>query len=373
MDFTMNDTLTIVTLKLKATDKGHLYPQIHDLKVNYTGTDMHYDGFILSRILYREVFRITKYVSMAAMNRFGARIYNHMLPEWTRRLTNSQHYHFSLDYPQLEKHGDFNINYALTRNPHIHNKVMDLDFFFDVGAGNDICHLKGDEHDYLFQNFNEKYMQFVLSDRVINCFLAAMEGQDMFHFVINTQWIRNRLGSGAIKITSQYVYNEYPQIGQKYGMDQELDLEVKMRAPTIRFAPESGNNIHFQFDLLYGIKLKDDMNYLVYDEMRFSTEFDMEISEEVLLMNFKSMQMVPWGSEHETRQKPVFTDIEISAEEYDDFWDYTDLRMQKWLDFFNNEVFDSGVPLPYWKLSFLTALTFHPHAMIMIVELFYNK
>lgn len=83
--------------------------------------------------------------------------------------------------------------------------------------------------------------------------------------------------------------------------------------------------------------------------------------------------MVPWGSERETRTNPVFTSIDITPEEYEDFWDYTELRMSKWLDFFNNEVFDSGVPLPYWKLSFLTAMTFHPHAMIMVVSLFYNN
>jgi len=97
--------------------------------------------------------------------------------------------------------------------PHIHNKVMDLDFFFDIGAGNSECTIAGDEHDYLFQSFDERYMQFILSDRVVNCFFQSLEKQDMLYFVFNTEWIRNHLGSGAFHITSQYVYNEYPQIG----------------------------------------------------------------------------------------------------------------------------------------------------------------
>lgn len=149
-NFTMNDTLFIVTLKLGATDKGHLYPQIHDLRVNYTNTDMTSDGFFLKKIMYHEFFKIAKYTSMSALNHFGARIFNKNLPEYVRRLTNSQHYKFTLDYPQLGKKGDFNIDYALTKPPKIHNRVMDLDFFFDVGAGNSQCTIAGDEHDYLF-------------------------------------------------------------------------------------------------------------------------------------------------------------------------------------------------------------------------------
>lgn len=89
------------------------------------------------------------------------------------------------------------------------------------------------------------------------------------------------------------------------------------------------------------------MNYLVYDEMRFTTEFDLEISEERLLLNFKKMEMVPWGAEKETRTKPIFHDIDLSAEEYEDFWDYTAIRTAKWLNFFNEEVFAAGIPLPY--------------------------
>lgn len=83
--------------------------------------------------------------------------------------------------------------------------------------------------------------------------------------------------------------------------------------------------------------------------------------------------MTPSGADAETRTKPIYSTIDISAEAYEDFWDYTDIKMEKWLDFFNNEIFASGVPLPYWKLSFLTALTFHPRAMIVVVSLFYNK
>jgi hypothetical protein len=32
--------------------------------------------------------------------------------------------------------------------------------------------------------------------------------------------------------------------------------------------------------------------------------------------------------------------------------------MTKWLNFFNVDIFENGVPLPYWRLSFLTSLSF---------------
>ena len=113
-DLTLNQTSAIVTLKLGATDKGHLYPQIHDLKVNYTGATLKEEGWFGKRFFYDQMFTITKHISMAALNRFGASIYNTMLPEYFRRLTNSQHYKFGYDWWQLGHHGDFNINYALT-------------------------------------------------------------------------------------------------------------------------------------------------------------------------------------------------------------------------------------------------------------------
>jgi len=31
------------------------------------------------------------------------------------------------------------------------------------------------------------------------------------------------------------------------------------------------------------------------------------------------------------------------------------------------------VPLPYWNLEFLTKFTFHPHAMIVVMDVFYNS
>jgi len=122
----------------------------------------------------------------------------------------------------------------------------------------------------------------------------------------------------------------------------------------------------------YGIKKHGDINFIISDEMHFDTEFNIEISQEVLLANFASMKMTQSGQDSPYRKKPIFATIDILPEEYEDFWDYIDLKTEKWLDFFNNEIFGSGVPLPYWKLSFLSLITFHPRAMLVVVSIFYN-
>jgi hypothetical protein len=45
----------------------------------------------------------------------------------------------------------------------------------------------------------------------------------------------------------------------------------------------------------------------------------------------------------------------------------------KWLSFFNDDVFGSGVPLPYQPLSLVSHMTFHPRAMLMVVGLSYTS
>lgn len=71
---------------------------------------------------------------MDAINRFGEKLYNKLLPDMWSRYTHEQKYAFNYNIPQLDKYGVFNIDYRLTADPVIHNNVMDLDFYFDIGS-----------------------------------------------------------------------------------------------------------------------------------------------------------------------------------------------------------------------------------------------
>ena len=41
-------------------------------------------------------------------------------------------------------------------------------------------------------------------------------------------------------------------------------------------------------------------------------------------------------------------------------------------DYMNQSVLTAGIPLPYWNLEFLSHTTFHEHAMIVVMDLYYN-
>lgn len=69
----------------------------------------------------------------------------------------------------------------------------------------------------------------------------------------------------------------------------------------------------------------------------------------------------------------MFTTLDISEEEYEDFWVWSERWCARWLSFFNDDIFGYGVPLPYQHLSFLTHIQFHPRAILVVVGLYYGR
>jgi hypothetical protein len=107
-----------------------------------------------------------------------------------------------MSIPQLEKNGTFNLDYRLTSDPKIHNNVMDLDFFFDIGPEFTHCNMKHEDFEYPYENYDSNYLQFVLSDRVPNCILDAMQRQDWFDYKINSDWMAQKLGTRRYPINA---------------------------------------------------------------------------------------------------------------------------------------------------------------------------
>lgn len=110
---------------------------------------------------------------------------------------------------------------------------------------------------------------------------------------------------------------------------------MKVQKPRIRFGPESGNHIYFECDIIMAVHLFGDKNMIVYDEMTLQTEFNVEISREVVFANFANLFVIPLGA---PRTKPIFTTLKFTSEDYDDVWDYIEMKTHKWLDFLNTEV-----------------------------------
>ena len=131
------------------------------------------------------------------------------------------------------------------------------------------------------------------------------------------------------------------------------------------------SNIAIQSQVNFGIKLEGGMNYLVYDTLDFYTEFDMSIEQEEIFGNIKQMRWSK-GGDVPDRNLPVWNDIDVTPEEYTQFWDWMNAKSDSIYRWMNLYVFEAGVQLPYWNLEFLTRLTFHPHAMIAVVDMYYN-
>lgn len=116
--------------------------------------------------------------------------------------------------------------------------------------------------------------------------------------------------------------------------------------PRIQFAPESGENAHFEFEVRYGIKENGSMNYVIYDAFKIEMTFNFEISQEVLLANIVKMTITK-ASEPVDRTLPIYTDLDITEDQYRDFWSNAEFQLDRWFHYLNEEVFGMGVSLPY--------------------------
>lgn len=133
----------------------------------------------------------------------------------------------------------------MTSEPRILNGVMDMDLYFDVGPKGTHCSMKHEDFEYEFENYDANYLQFVLSDRVPNCILDAMQRQDWFEFKINSAWMAQKLGTRRFSINAAQFAAGLPHIQELYGADEELDLEIKFINPRVVFGPSSGENVQF--------------------------------------------------------------------------------------------------------------------------------
>jgi len=208
---------------------------------------------------------------------FGAGIINRNLYSISKTILNDQIYSFPLGIDQLDKNGTFNLNWRMTADPEIHNNELDLSFFFDIGPEMSHCMVPHDEHNYYFQdNFKNKYLQFVMSDRVPNCLLEAMERQDWFKYTIDSKFMIEHFGTHLVKINAGLFSRAYPMLAEKYGADQELDVEIEFRRPRVSFGTTTRDMI-YRSTLKLSIKLKENLNYILFDEIDIYAEGDMSI------------------------------------------------------------------------------------------------
>lgn len=148
--FVENKTQAYISFGMKASQEGHIYPHLHSLKLRTGDTFVNANNNTLQSYAYNSVIKIVKHALVNAVNTFGKSVYNPMLPEYARRLFSNQVHTFAYKMPQLSKHGQFNLDWALTKNPRIKQGHVDFETLFDIGAHQSKCPLKHDTNDYYF-------------------------------------------------------------------------------------------------------------------------------------------------------------------------------------------------------------------------------
>ena len=211
-----------------------------------------------------------------------------------------------------------------------------------------------------------------MSDRVPNCLMEAMERQNFFKFDIDSQFMVQHFGTHNVKINAALLRRAYPMIAEKYGDNQELIIELDLRRPRVSFGTTERDMIA-SVTAKVGIKLPDDQNYIVYDEIDIFAEGDVSIDQEVLIGDIESLTVAKAEHSDQMRDRPLYDTLDITPDQYNAFWRYIEGSATRWRDFFNESIFMTGIPLPYWNLEFLTKFTFHPHAVIVVMDVFYNS
>jgi len=61
--------------------------------------------------------------------------------------------------------------------------------------------------------------------------LAAMERQDWFKFALSSDVLRNYFGTSSVKINAEAFKDSYPAIMERFGRNQELELDLNIKNP----------------------------------------------------------------------------------------------------------------------------------------------
>jgi hypothetical protein len=171
------------------------------------------------------------------------------------------------------------------------------------------------QSDYDFVDDPDRYFQLVITDRLVNCVLSSIERQNLLHYKISSKYMIEHFGSHTFKINAQLLSGAYPIISELYGPTQELELEFKVKKPTVSFGI-ADNDVGFEFEFDFGIKLAGDMNFLIYDELKFRFEGDLVFDQEVLFGELSTVILEQTGQNKGQRTLPVFNSLSMAEDNY---------------------------------------------------------
>jgi len=135
------------------------------------------------------------------------------------------------------------------------------------------------------------------------------------HYTVSSKYMVSHFGSHTFKINASMLSGAYPIISTLYGPTQELEVEIKIKKPFVRFGLPD-NDVGFSMELDMGIKLADDMNFLIYDELSFSFMGDLIFEEEILFGEFSSLDLTQTGQNKGKRTLPIYNSMDMTEDHY---------------------------------------------------------
>ncbi len=76
MRLEFKESYTVAEMSLGATDRGHFYPKLESLFVDFSQSELYMDDHLALEFYYRQFYRVGKHLTMAAINNFGKFIFN---------------------------------------------------------------------------------------------------------------------------------------------------------------------------------------------------------------------------------------------------------------------------------------------------------
>lgn len=180
------------------------------------------------------MFNAGKVVLESTINLIGKPLINTFLsPLITTQLTYSGYY-LPISIDKLDKKSTLLLDYRFTADPHVTDKTLDL---FILGELNK-CKLPDGK--YYDLEPREDLIQLILSDRVVNCALAALEESMFLTFTMNTRNMKKYLEQKLIVNTNLVSYF-FPQFKTIYGNNVPVDIVISFKNTEVIMGQGSSN------------------------------------------------------------------------------------------------------------------------------------
>mmetsp|Transcript_19580 Transcript_19580/g.14035 ORF Transcript_19580/g.14035 Transcript_19580/m.14035 type:complete len:131 (+) Transcript_19580:1069-1461(+) len=118
-------------------------------------------------------------------------------------------------------------------------------------------------------------------------------------------------GTHYKQVNADWISGILPIVSEKFGADQQLEIELTMVSPRIAFGTAAGNNVELTAEIDIAIKKAGEYNNIFYDNINFKAAMDTEINMEVWYANVKEMEFT-FGNGSYIRKQPLYNDMDMT-------------------------------------------------------------